>query len=242
MPAKAASPPLLLRYEAYMLGLPVLLFDFRLDEGEGAYDASGAIRAVGVLRLIVNFTMHTQSQGAIGADRLQPQRHETASRVRGKDRLARLDYPGDGHVAAVVAPPDDPGRPKPSPQQLIGTIDPLSAILAIGHHVARTGHCGGTVAIFDGRRRYDMTLADRGVDRLERAAGHAYAGDARRCDVAVVKIAGFSFDQDYSPRTERGRVWLAAPRPDAPPLPVRVEFDTDWGAISVQMTAVDPPK
>jgi hypothetical protein len=241
-PASAAAPPLVLRYEAYALGLPVLVFDFRLDEGEADYDASGAIRAVGVLRLFASFTMRTESQGAIAADQLLPRKHETASRTRGKDRLAHLDYPGDGSVAAVIAPPDDSGRPKPTVQQIAGTIDPLSAILAIGHNVARAGHCADTVAIYDGRRRYDMTLVDRGVERLEPSSRYGYAGEVRRCDVSVVKIAGFSFDQDYSPHTERGRVWLASPRPGTPPLPVRVEFDSDWGAISVRMTAIDPPK
>ena len=242
VPVSASAPPVVLRYEAYALGLPVLVFDFRLDEGERGYDAAGAIRAIGLLRLFASFSMHTESQGAIAADQLHPRRHETASRTRGKDRLARLDYPGDGSVAAVIAPPDDPGRPKPTAQQIAGTLDPLSAILAVGHNVARAGHCTGTVAIYDGRRRYDMTLVDRGAERIEPSARYGYAGEVRRCDVSVVKIAGFSFDQDYSPHTERGRVWLASPRPGLPPLPVRIEFDSDWGAISVRMTAIDPPK
>ena len=105
------------------------------------------------------------------------------------------------------------GRPKPTAQQMLHTVDPLTAILAIGHAVARSGRCGGSVAVFDGRRRYDLVLTDDGSERLEASSGNAYAGEVRRCLVAAVKIAGFSFDQDYSPHTSNGRVWLAAPLP-----------------------------
>jgi hypothetical protein len=241
--ASAATPqPLILHYEAYAAGFPVVSFDFGVDETGAGYVVGGRIRTVGVLGLFYSFAMQAESQGAIAIADLHPRFHEHSLRSRGRDRHARLDFAGDGTVTAALVPPEESGRPKPSPQQMLHTVDPLTAILAIGHAVARAGRCGGSVAVFDGRRRYDLVLTDDGIERLEASAAYAYAGEVRRCLVAAVKIAGFSFDQDYSPHTSNGRVWLAAPRPGAPPLPVRINFASSWGAIEVRMTGIGPPK
>jgi hypothetical protein len=242
-PAHASQPatlpraaPLELRYEAFALGFPVVRFDFRLAEDGAAYALDGKVRTEGLLRLIYRFDMRTDSAGSFAAGAPAPRFHEQELRIRGRDRSARLDYPGDGSVSTALIPPEDSGRPRPTPQQIRRTLDPLSAFLAIGRTVARQGRCTGRFAIYDGRRRYDLVLADDGSERFERSAAYAYAGEVRRCSVDAVKIAGFSWDQDYSPHTTSGHVWFAAPRPGAPAFPVRIEFGSSWGFVSVRLT------
>jgi hypothetical protein len=237
-----APAPLVLHYEAYAAGIPVLTLDFRLAEQPAAYEVSGFIKAVGILRLFSSYTLNTESRGGIAADDLHPAHHDTASGSRGRERHVRLDYRGDGTVSAVLNPPEDPGRPVPSARQIIGTVDPLTAILAMSRSFRQTGRCGVTVPVFDGRRRYDLVLTDEGAEPVGAAAGDAYRGVARRCHVDMVKIAGFSWDRDYSPHTNHGRVWIAEPRPGAPPLPVRLDFASDWGPITVKILRVDAAK
>jgi hypothetical protein len=238
-PAAAAPVPLAVRYEAYVAGFPVVSFAFRLDETGKAYTLDGEVKTVGLLRLFYRLDLATDSTGTIAAGTLKPSFHEQQVRIRGHERMARLDYPGDGTVKTVLVPPVDAGRPKPTPQETIETLDPLSAILAIGRSVTATGRCDGRFSVFDGRRRYDLVLADDGTQRLEKSAEYGYAGEVRRCSVAAVKIAGFSWDQDYSPHTTDGRVWFAAPRPGAPALPVRIEFSSGWGFVSVHLTKIE---
>ncbi len=236
--APAAAAPLVLHYEAYAAGFPVVGFDFRVNESGAGYALDGAVRTEGLLRLFYRLDMRTETEGRIGGSQLRPLFHEQHLRVRGKDRQARLDYPGDGSVATALVPPEDKGRPKPSPAQIAHTIDPLTALLAMGREVAGAGRCQGRFAVYDGRRRYDLVLADEGTEKLERSPAYAYAGEVRRCSVAAVKIAGFSWDQDYSPHTTDGRVWFAAPRPEAPALPVRIDFGSSWGFVSVRLTGI----
>jgi hypothetical protein len=229
--------PLDMRYEAYVAGLPVVAFDFHLDADAGGYALGGQVRTVGLLRLFYRLDLRTLSQGAIGGADLHPRFHEQRMLVRGHERSARLDYPGDGTVVAALVPAEDPGRPKPSWQQTVDTIDPLTALLAIGRAVAQRGRCEGRFAVFDGRRRYDVLLSDDGAEPAERFPGYAHDGEVRRCTAAALKIAGFSWDQDYSPHTTDGRVWFATPRPGAPALPLRIDFASSWGTVSVRMTA-----
>lgn len=236
--APAPAAPLHMRYEAFAFGFPVVGFDFRLAQDGAAYALDGTVRTEGLLRLFYRFDMQTDSAGSFAAGAPAPRFHEQKLRIRGHERSARLDYPGDGSVATTLVPPEDAGRPRPSPQQIRRTLDPLSTLLAIGRAVAAAGRCTGRFAVYDGRRRYDLVLADDGTERLERSPAYAYAGEVRRCSVEAVKIAGFSWDQDYSPHTSSGRVWFAAPRPGAPALPVRIEFGSSWGFVSVRLTAI----
>jgi hypothetical protein len=232
-----ASPQsLVLEYEAFAAGFPIVTFAFRLDETSSAYSLDGRIRAVGAFRLFYRVDVRAESQGDLVRDAAQPRWHEHVFTSKGKDRVAHLDYPGDGSVSARLVPTEDSGRPKPTEQQTVDTLDPLSAILAMGHRVARAGHCEGTFAVFDGRRRYDLTLTDEGGERID--AAPAYVGPVRRCHAVVLKIAGFSFDRDYQPHTTNGHVWFASPRPGAPALPIRIDFEGTWGLVEVRMTKV----
>lgn len=236
------AAPLIMRYEAYVAGLPVVAFDFRLDESARAYALGGEVRTVGLLRLFYRLDLQTLSQGTIASADLHPQFHEQRWQTRGWARSARLDYPGDGTVATALVPAEDPGRPKPTAQQTLRTLDPLTTLLAIGRAVAQQGRCDGRFAVYDGRRRYDIVLSDEGEEHAEPSPGHTYNGEIRRCAAGAVKIAGFSWDQDYSPHTTAGRVWFATPEPGAPALPLRIDFGSSWGLVTVRMTEAEPER
>lgn len=236
----AGSGPLALHYEAYALGFPVVSIGFRLDESGQRYALDSQVKTTGLLRLIYRLDLDTASRGRIAAGALEPQRHDQEVRTRRGDRRAVLDYGRDGRVTTALVPPEDHDRPKPSPAQTLHTLDPLSALLAIGRSVAEAGRCAGRYPVYDGRRRYDLVLSDDGTSELEKSNAFAYAGVVRRCSVEAVKIAGFSWDQDYSPHTNTGRVWFASPVPGAPAMPVRIEFGSSWGFVSVRLTSVVP--
>ena len=233
VPPAPGPGPLTLRYDVYARGFPVLSLDFRLSETAAAYEVAGTVRTQGVLGVVSDFTLHTESRGAIAADKLHPSVHDSASRARRKERRAHLDFRHDGSVVAALTPAGDPDHKLPTADQVVGTVDPLTAILAIGHAVAQTGSCRGVkVPVYDGRRRYDLVLADDGAERTVEPGKPA----ERRCALDMVKLAGFSSDRDRAPRTDHGKVWIMpAPRPGMPPLPARIEFRSDWGPITVQM-------
>ena len=237
-PSMAEPGPLLLHYEAFAAGLPIVSFDFRLDESGKSYAVDGHIRTVGLFRLFYHVDLRAESRGEMAGEAMRPHVHEEVLTTQGKDRVAHLDYPGDGTVTARLVPPEDSGRPKPLPQQTVDTLDPLSTILAIGHVVADAERCTGRFPVFDGRRRYDIVLSDDGTSQGAQPKDRS----ALRCRAQAVKIAGFSFDQDYQPHTNNGHVWLASPRAGAPPLPVRIDFDGSWGLVEVRMTKVETAK
>jgi hypothetical protein len=72
-----------------------------------------------------------------------------------------------------------------------GIVDPLSALLievgGTGDVVAQEA-CRHTLPIFDGRRRFDLALSFKRLDRVKAAKG--YAGPAVVCAVRFKPIAG----------------------------------------------------
>jgi uncharacterized protein DUF3108 len=235
IPPAQALGPLTLRYDVYARGFAVLSLDFRLDESAAAYEVAGIVRTQGVLGAVSDFTLRTESRGAIAADKLRPSVHDNSSHARRKERRAHLDFRHDGSVVTALSPADDPDHKLPTAEEVVGTVDPLTAILAIGQVVAQTGSCRAKVPVFDGRRRYDLVLADDGAERPV-PPEHGRTGEMLHCALDMVKLAGFSSDRDRAPRTEHGKVWIMpSPRAGMPPLPARLEFHSDWGPITVQM-------
>ena len=235
VPAAAETAPLSLRYVVYARGFPVLSLDFRVDESAVAYEVTGTVRAQGVLGAVSDFTLDTMSRGTVTAEKLQPSMHDNASHARRKERRAHLDFHRDGSVMAALTPADDPDHRLPTAAQVVGSVDPLTAILTIGHVVAQSGSCRAKVAVYDGRRRYDLVLTDDRAERPRRP-DHEKSAQLRRCALDLVKLAGFTSDRDRPPRIEHGKVWIMPPlRPGLPPLPARIEFHSDWGPITVEV-------
>ncbi len=234
----ATAPGMVLHYVVEAGGLPVLSVEFRLEESGLRYRALGKVRTAGLLRLMSSYSLVTESHGAMAGGEALPEAHEMASGTRGRaEKQQHLSYPGDGRVLAAVDPPEPPDKPKPGPDQILNTVDPLTALLRASHAIAQSGRCDMYAPVFDGRRRYDVILTDEGAEKLDNSV--AYKGPMHRCQADVVKLAGFSFDRDYVPRTNHGRVWIASPRPGLLPLVIRLDFSSDWGQVKMYLEKIE---
>ncbi len=105
------------------------------------------------------------------------------------------------------------------------TLDPLSSSMAIIERLRVAGSCDAEIAVFDGRRRFDLTSADAGEVELAPNDYSSYAGPARRCELELVQVTGFweggRRDADRLPT--KVTVFLAPAVPEGPHVPVRIE-------------------
>ena len=72
------------------------------------------------------------------------------------------------------------------------TVDPFVPVFEIARTLDATGRCEGRYAIFDGIRRYDITLTDGGDQTLVAKDARDYAGPAHVCEIGLTRIGGFS--------------------------------------------------
>ena len=81
----------------------------------------------------------------------------------------------------------------PVPEASIAdTVDPFTPVFEIGRRLDETQRCEGSYRVFDGVRRYDLQIQDGGLTTLTSDDAADFNGPARRCDITLTRIGGFS--------------------------------------------------
>jgi hypothetical protein len=231
-----------LAYEVYSAGLHVLAIDLGVGLGLADYEVIASIRTTGIVGWIFDWHQFVETTGALSGDKVEPLRYRSEALGRSGRRRVEIDY-AKGDVAALDVfplPRDDEDREEVEPALRRGTVDPISALLAIVRTVSKGRGCTESLAVFDGRRRYDLVLTDRGPRPAVESRYVRVDEGVRQCDFVVHPIAGHR-KRAAGARDERrlrqGRAWLAPIMAGAPATPVRIEFDGDWGETIVHLRA-----
>jgi hypothetical protein len=243
-PAGSGLPTRLrLDYVGYLTGTQVLTarLDVQLAGRPGSYQLNMASGLIGTLGQLVPFQMSASSQGHDGASGPRPGRYRSEITIYEDRQIVTLTYGANGVVELRDQPRTDEGRRAIARGLLGGTVDPLTAALAITDNVGRTGRCGGVVRIFDGARRYDLTLAPAPAGiRLPQLP---VAGTAIpiACDARISLVSGFpqsALDAGMYPTT--ARFWLAQGVAGPRPTLLRIEAESGLGQLRLDLQAVFP--
>lgn len=147
-------------YRVTLNGFDLGTFTFKSNVGADAYTLHTHVELSALLG-VFRWTGTTNVSGAIEAKRPAPSdfRFTYESSVRNGSVIMGFDNNTVDHVTVlpVVREPEDtvPLERK----HLSNVLDPLSAILVLTHSDAQTP-CGRTVAIFDGKQRFNISLHD----------------------------------------------------------------------------------
>lgn len=252
VPAPAA--PLSATYRIHVGGVSVLEAQAVLTLTDRSYEVEVRAETGGFLGRLFPWQTRSHSTGAVTGDALAPARHTQTSIFRGKPRNVTLTYDGRGRVVAAVEPPPEEDDRPPVPEELRrATVDPLSGVLTALVAASQGNGCTRTVPVYDGRRRYDMTMRDWGMRPVSASRYSIFAGPARECRVTYTPVAGYSprppttmfwkrdEARDGGAVEDRPPVdlWIAPVVAGAPPIPVRVETDSALGAVVIHLVAID---
>lgn len=233
LPAPALATGVSLEYEVRYGLLQVLAMQTTARFDAGRYEATSQVRTVGLAGVLFPWSQRASTDGVRDGDDLRPARHRSLGAYRGSERSVALDYETGGGVRAAVVPsPEQDFREAVPEADRAATIDPITATLT-----ALQSGCRGTLRIFDGRRRYDLTLTDLGEGALPEATP-AYDGPARHCRAGVTPRAGFwRVTETHDERPAQLDVWIASPRPELQPVPVYMQLSGPRGALDFQLAA-----
>lgn len=128
----------------------------------------------------------------------------------------------------------------PVPEDSItDTVDPFTPVFDIGLGLGQTLRCEGSYRIFDGIRRYDLEIQDGGLVTLTSDDPSNFSGPARRCDIALTRIGGFSTKKGLfkfgEPEISR-TLYLGQIRGYW--LPVRLEISAPLGTAVARLVGV----
>ena len=226
-------------YQIYFGGLNVMQLGVDVGMSPDAYDVTARVQTVGFAGFVAPWKSVATSEGNIDAGRIEPRQHRVSGEYRGNTRTTAIDFDDNGEVAAVALhPPPGQGPNDQVPEALRrGAIDPPSALFALTRLMAQDGRCEGRMRVFDGRRRYDVVLGDRGRETLAANDYSAYHGTAIRCDFQFEPIVSeYVAQPDHKRRFRSGRAWFAEIVPGRPVVPVRLEIDGDYAQTLVHLS------
>lgn len=241
--ADGGTPPprqLSLHYEVYAGGMNAMNVGFDAALAETRYEMRMRLATQGFAGRLFDWRMTAESQGKLRGGEVVPVRAGGDSVWRGNVRSTRLSYGPKGTIHVSTVPPDDEDERIPVPPALRqGTRDLAGAIFSTLLGMDETGSCDGRERVFDAHRRYDLIFEKIGTDTLRSSAYSPYGGPAVMCRVTVELIAGGrkgGGDRRVS-TANFATVWIARVFEDAPPVPVRMDYELVLGTMRAHLSA-----
>lgn len=163
---------------------------FNATISPNSYQADATYKTSGIGAALSNDAGETHSKGNVMGSSLRPTLFNNQEST-GKRRRIDMSWSGGG-VRASSNPPwgSNMGQPPATEAQKMEAVDPLTGLMQLSLLTGRGDGkaCGGTVRIFDGKRRYDIRTQYIGPTMVSTPA---YKGPAIRCSGQYIEVAGF---------------------------------------------------
>jgi Protein of unknown function (DUF3108) len=227
------SDPVELRIEVYgFAGFHVLTNRTTVATYGDRYNIATDLDTRGIARIFVDLNSHSEVHGKLVSDAARPDAYHGDVRRNGTDRHYRIDYRTDGTVASDQTPRSAVLHTQAAADQMRGTVDQLTAFFILERRLAQSGKCGLVVPVFDGLSRYNLRFTDAQTETLSPTGGQRFSGSTIACNIIREDVADFPVDQFVSGGTyQRGKIWYAHLTSGNQMVPVRMEFDTEFGTV-----------
>jgi hypothetical protein len=248
MPAHADLPTIAdthvnAQYEIYGGGFHLLDANLSIDLQKQKFDAHLHANTRGTIGNLFPWWNDVHSSGNIHPHLMETLEHVSENSWLGKVHRVTLEYDGKGgFIKKIVFPtPAEENREEVAPELTKNTQDLMSAGLTLLQRVSEGESCNQTLAVYDGRRRFNLKFVQIGMDDLPPNRYGIYHGPAMQCDMTIERVAGFW--KDYQTAwTEDGDAqmklsfWLAPIKPGGPMIPVRARTYGDFGTVFIHLT------
>jgi hypothetical protein len=179
------------QYTLSMAGISIGKLEWRARIGSADYSMTANGRTSGILSVLVNGEGNVSLKGTMRDGRSQSA--TWSSKVTSRDELSIVNMTfeaGKVRDLNVIEPPPEADRVPITEAHKNSVIDPLSAFLipASSGDPLQPAACQRDLNIFDGRRRYDVSLTFRRLDKATPEKG--YNGPALVCTARLSPIAG----------------------------------------------------
>lgn len=233
-----------LNYEIWAGGVRVLEAEVVMRTEAGRYRMELAAELVGPPSWVEEYHLKGFAEGVVGESGPEPELYRLESKEGDKDHWVQLAY-ADGMPTVEADTNREQKKREPVDDAMKqDSVDPLTGLLSLLVQVAGAGSCEGLVPVYDGRRRFDVTLTDRGESELPKSRYNAYEGPTQACAVTLKPIAGYRHSgRDKQQFPSEVILQGATIVEGMPPIPVRLETETSYGALILHLVdyeAIDP--
>jgi hypothetical protein len=254
--AEAASGPasaqgkLEARYTASLAGIPLGEGSWVIDIGDTQYNAAASGNTTGLLQAFTGGHGTTAVRGVFNGGKPASSVYAATIYTRKKYDEIRLTTANGNVKDNKIDPPldDNPERVPVTEAHQHGVLDPMTAtILRVpgnGDPMAPES-CQRSLAVFDGRIRYDLRLAFKRMDKVKAEKG--YAGPVLVCSVQFSPVSGYVPSRTaikYLATQHDMEVWFAPIAGTRVLVPFRAQGPTPIGQavlVATQFVSVATP-
>lgn len=230
------------RYVASLAGIPIGNGSWVIDIGEERYSAVVNGGTAGLLKAFAGATGSGLTQGRIVNGAFTPVTYLVSTTSRKKTETIRIALAGGGIKDSSIEPEEEPNpdRIPVTEAHKRGVTDPMTASLVrVPGSADPLGPqaCQGSMAIFDGRMRYELRLAYKRMETVK--ADKGYHGAAVVCAVFFTPIAGYVPDRaaiKYLAAQRDMEVWFAPIAGTRVLVPFKVKIPTPLGTGVLEAT------
>jgi hypothetical protein len=250
--AATAQGKLEAQYEATLAGIPVGKGGWNIDISEDQYSASAVGGTSGLLKAFAGGTGTGTAQGRIVGGALVPSDYAASTNSSKKTEAVHIVLANGGvkEFAIEPQPPVDPDRIPVTEAQRHGVLDPMTgSLLRVPGTADPLGPeaCHSSVAVFDGRMRYDLKLDFKRMETVKAEKG--YRGPVVVCAIFFTALAGYIPDRPVIKYLAAARNMEIAFAPIAGTrvlVPYWLKIPTPFGLAMLEatqfMTQATPPR
>lgn len=244
-----APHKLALRYDVYAGGFHALDADLSMDLDKKAYDMKLSAQTQGFIGDLFPWKASFNTSGHAENGVLTPSVYTERSTWKKGVKVTEMSYAPNGKLLKTTTRSDGKiTTDRDINQELAGNaVDLLTGTLVMLQSVKNNSKCEGSFPVFDGKRRFNITLTDDGMDVLEPTTYSRFSGEALRCILKVEPVAGFkakdkkrgwmAVQNHTEARHKLPTIWLApAHKKGDPMIPVRMEIASDYGSVVAHLT------
>lgn len=235
MASAAAQGKLDARYSASLAGVPIGRGAWVIDIAENQYTAAASGMTTGLVRLFASGQGTGASRGLVRNGNLHPSTYASNLVSDQKSEDLRIVLQSGAVKDVSIAPPIlfHPDRiPVPDAHRR-GVVDPMTAAL-----IRVTGNsdpvssqaCDRTIAVFDGRMRYDVKLSFKRFEMVHASRG--YEGPVAVCSVQFIPLSGYVPQRPsmiYLKQLRDAELWLAPIAGTRVVVPFKFILPTPYG-------------
>ncbi len=223
------------RYSATLAGIPIGKGNWAIDVSDTQYTASINGATSGLLRAFTGGEGNATAHSTLNGGRVLSSIYvSTISSRKKTDSIHITISNGDVKELKVDPPQDvDPDRVPITEAHQHGVLDPMTASIVRvpgNGDVLSPEACHRTLAVFDGRLRYDLQFTFKRMDKVKAAKG--YAGPVVVCAAYFSPVAGYIPSRasiKYLSKQREMEVWLAPVAGTRVLVPFRAQGPTPIG-------------
>jgi len=241
-PAARAQGKLEAHYTATLAGIPIGNGSWVVDITDTRYMAAASGVTTGLIRAFTGGKGTSAAHGTLLVGQPLTSIYASTIATRKKTDEVRLTVANGTVKESKLDPPleTEPDRVPITDAHRKGILDPMTAALmrapGAGNPLSPLA-CQRTMAVFDGRLRFDLQFAFKRMDHVK--AGKGYAGPVVVCAVYFLPIAGYIPSRAairYVSKLRDMEVWLAPIAGTRVLVPFRAQGPTPIGQVVLEAT------